>query len=118
MTYWYSSPAQGLETRDDFTYSTGMNDEGRLIECGSHGTQPPAFVCRHLNLETPVGFIEGYDPDTPDEPLYHAWCSACDAVLQEEGDWNDRSEDFARPHLVCRGCYREMKALNRRSDTP
>lgn len=87
--------------------------ESGVVECPEHGSEPPAFVCRHLNLETPVGFVEGYDPDDPETELYQAWCRACDEVLVEEGDWNDRSEAFAGIRLVCRSCYRQMKALNR-----
>lgn len=87
--------------------------ETGLVECPDHGTEGPAFVCRHLNLETPVGFIEGYDPDDPETELYQAWCHGCDEVLLREGDWNDRSEAFARSRLVCRGCYRQMRELNR-----
>jgi hypothetical protein len=87
---------------------------GPRVECPEHGDQGPAFVCRHLNLREPVGFVEGYDPDDPDEGLFQAWCSACDEILVQEGEWNDRSEAFAGPRLVCRACYREMKALNRR----
>lgn len=85
----------------------------RKVECRVHGAQGPAFVCRHLNLETPVGFVEGFDPEDPDAPLWQAWCAACDRILVAEGDWNDRSEAFAGVRMVCRACYREMKALNR-----
>lgn len=46
--------------------------------------------------------------------LFQAWCAACDEVLEREGEWNDRSEAFAGIRPVCRGCYREMKALNGR----
>jgi hypothetical protein len=84
----------------------------RVVECPVHGDAGPAFVCRHLSLETPVGFVEGYDPDDPEAELFQAWCAACDDVLEAEGEWNDRSEAFAAPRLVCRGCYRDMKALN------
>lgn len=87
--------------------------EDRIVECPEHGAQPPAFVCRHLDLETPVGFVEGYDPDDPGGQLYQAWCHACDAVLMEEGDWNDRSEAFAQPRMICRACYRRIRELNR-----
>lgn len=91
-----------------------MNDpEFGHVECPDHGTEPSAFVCRHLNLETSVGFVEGYDPDEPETELYQAWCRACDEVLVEEGGWNDRSEAFAGIRMVCRGCYRSMKTLNR-----
>lgn len=85
---------------------------GGRVECSEHGDQQPAFVCRHLNLRERVGFVEGYDPDDPHRPLFHAWCAACDEILVEEGEWNDRSEAFASPQLACQACYREMKALN------
>jgi hypothetical protein len=85
----------------------------RRVECSEHGEQGPAFVCRHLNLREPVGFVEGYDPENPEEALYHAWCSACDEILVQEGEWNDRSEAHAGIRLVCQACYREMKTLNR-----
>lgn len=86
------------------------------VECPDHGTEGTAFVCRHLNLETPVGFVEGYSPDDPLEELYQAWCHACDEVLVREGDWNDRSEAFAQIRLVCRACYRQMRELNRSAE--
>lgn len=85
----------------------------RVVECETHGPQSAAFVCRHLNLTVPVGFVEGFDPDDPDTPSYHAWCSACDEVLMAEGEWNDRSEEFAAPRLVCRACYEQMRDFNR-----
>ena len=88
--------------------------DDRRVECGRHGSEAPAFVCRHLNLETAVGFVEGYDPDDPDTPLYQAWCSECDDVLMRVGEWNDESEAFAGVRMVCRGCYEEMKRLNGR----
>jgi hypothetical protein len=88
-------------------------EEQRIVECPVHGSEAPAYVCRHLDLATRAGFVEGYHPERPEEDLYHAWCSACDEVLEREGEWNDRSESFAGVRLVCRACYREMKALNR-----
>lgn len=86
----------------------------RTVECPEHGNQEPAFVCRHLNLRQPVGFVEGYDPDAPEKELFQAWCTACDEMLVRQGGWNDRSEAFAGVRLVCRACYGEMKKLNRR----
>lgn len=91
-----------------------MNDlHDGMVECFEHGTEGAAFVCRHLNLEIPVGFVESHDPDDPDVNRYQAWCHACDEVLVREGEWNDASEAFAQPRLVCRACYREMRELNR-----
>jgi hypothetical protein len=82
------------------------------VHCDVHGEQLPAFVCQHLDLQTAIGFIEGYDPADPGEPLYEAWCGACDRVLVARGDWDDVAEAFARPRLVCRACYLRMKSLN------
>lgn len=56
-----------------------------MVECHIHGTEGAAYVCRHLNLTEAVGFIEGYDPEDPAAELYHAWCRACDAVLNARG---------------------------------
>lgn len=88
----------------------------RVVECPAHGKQGPAYVCRHLNLDEPVGFVEGYDPAHPVQELFQAWCSECDAVLEREGDWNERAEAFAGIRLVCRVCYGRMKSLNRGVD--
>jgi hypothetical protein len=77
--------------------------------------QIPAYVCQHLNLQTPVGFCEplASDPSTTyanDE--LNAWCDACDEVLSKVGEWNDESERFAQIKLVCDVCYFDMKELN------
>ena len=91
------------------------NDDARRVECAQHGLQEPAFVCQHLNRVDRMGFVEGFDLESPDEEAtFHPWCSDCDAVLMKEGDWNDQSEAFAKPRLVCRECYRAMKRLNQR----
>lgn len=57
---------------------TGEN----VVECPVRGPQGPAYVCRHLNLHDPVGFVEGYDPARPDEDLFQAWFAARDEVAE------------------------------------
>ena len=89
-----------------------MSEPEAVVHCDVHGAQGPAYVCQHLNVHEPIGFIEGYDPDDPEQELFQAWCSACDRVFMEEGEWNDHSEAVAQPRLVCRACYLRMKALN------
>ena len=42
----------------------------------------------------------------------NAWCDACDEVLVEAGEWNEKSEAFAKIKLVCDRCFFEMKKLN------
>jgi len=88
--------------------------DSKTVECALHGEERAAYVCRHLDLHEPVGFVEGHDPDEPDVELFQAWCAACDEVLVREGEWNDRSEAFAGIRLVCRACYREIRDLHRK----
>ena len=90
------------------------NDPDRVVECGQHGARGPAYVCQHLDLYTPRGFVEGYDPENPGAELFQAWCKACDEVLAREGEWNDVSEEFAKPRLICQACYEEIRQLNDR----
>lgn len=63
-----------------------MHENGDRVECRVHGSQGAPHVCRNLDFETPVGFVEEYDPDDPEEESFHAWCSACDEVLLAEGN--------------------------------
>ena len=42
---------------------------------------------------------------------FQAWCDECEAVRQDEGEWNDKSMAFAGI-CICEMCYFEMKELN------
>ena len=92
-----------------------MSETDKVVDCRHHGLQGPAYVCQHLDLEIPRGFVEGFDPDDVESELHQAWCRECDVVLMAEGDWNDVSEGFAKPRLICRACYLQIKRLNRGS---
>lgn len=94
-----------------------MSDEVRHVECSRHGTREATFVCQHLSsIDDVVGFHAGFDEEHPDEPWPNAWCDACERVRAEEGDWNDRSEAFARIQLMCDGCYQAARARHWRQD--
>lgn len=43
---------------------------------------------------------------------FQAWCDECEAVRQQEGEWNDVSMEFCDIRLACEECYFEMKELN------
>ena len=86
--------------------------ESDKVECPVHGTQEMAFVCQHLAQGEKQGFHLGYDPDHPDELWPDAWCDACEAVLEQEGEWNEKTEQFADIKLVCAQCYEALRALN------
>jgi hypothetical protein len=79
----------------------------QYVECGRHDHGHATFVCQHLsNGEAEAMF---WPEDHRDTPWPDAWCERCDAVLSEEGEWNERSEAFAGVTLRCSGCYEEIR---------
>lgn len=92
----------------------GIKD--KYVECGLHGFGRIAFVCKHINSRTKVGFEEAFetfeDMELSDDDDFQAWCDKCEAVRQSVGEWNDRTMEFADIKVVCEKCYFEMKELN------
>lgn len=84
------------------------------IECALHGAQEQTFVCRHLVESLRSGEKVGFCCSS--EPRGYAWCNACEEVRIGEGgktgEWNDRSEAFAKVTLLCGACYDEIRKLN------
>jgi hypothetical protein len=95
---------------------TAQSIKDRYVECDSHEYRRRAFVCKHLNHLTKVGFEEAFvtyeDMELSEEDDFQAWCSECELVRQKEGEWNENSEAFASIKVVCEKCYFEMKELN------
>lgn len=89
-----------------------MSDED-TIECAEHGTGRATFVCQHFaNGGRDLGFHWGHSEDDPDGLWPDAWCDACEAVLVEEGGWNERAEASAAIRLLCDACYEHVRADN------
>jgi hypothetical protein len=82
--------------------------EKQVVHCGSHGPRRPAYVCRHVVRGSGLGF---FTPDEPGDDL-HAWCRACDRVLQACGEWNDESEAYAQIVLICDLCFEAARKRN------
>jgi hypothetical protein len=95
---------------------TAQNIKDKFVQCSTHEYRRRAFVCQHLNQTTKVGFEEAFetfeDMELSDDDDFQAWCDACETVRQKEGEWNDRSMEFAKIKVVCEKCYFEMKELN------
>ena len=89
-----------------------MTDANRKVECSEHGTRDAAFVCAHLTQGEELGFHTGYSEDEPDELYPDAFCDACLAVYEQEGEWNDTAEAHANIKLVCADCYMEIRERN------
>ena len=86
--------------------------EDSFMECPTHGRQRPTVICQHLQHGVGCGFQVPNQPDFEMPWLQMAWCDECDAVLQEEGEWNDRSEGFAGIMFVCEGCFNVVRKRN------
>jgi hypothetical protein len=87
--------------------------ESAPLHCRRHGASFPCYVCGHLVGGRALGFHQAEDPGNPRPD---AWCDACEAVLEEEGEWNERCEAFAGITVVCGGCYDALEEVNRRYD--
>ena len=83
-------------------------EDSEWTDCPIHGKAPAAYVCQHLVNGKKRGFVTADDDETRSD----AWCDKCNDVLEEEGEWNDRSEAFAGVTLVCGYCYDEIKKRN------
>lgn len=89
-----------------------MENNERMVNCGTHGQVSQAFVCSHLIFEKgqPLGFFEpAYDPDDP-EP--QAWCGGCEAMLNEIGEWTDEMAEKADIRLVCEFCFETIRGIH------
>lgn len=88
----------------------------KKVECKNHGLARSAFVCQHLNLESPKGFHEAFETqkgmDLDDEEDFQAWCDDCEKIRIKYDGWNENSETFAKIKLICENCYFELKKFN------
>jgi hypothetical protein len=93
-----------------------VSDPERKIECVLHGPGIATFVCTHLR----GGVACGYHPcpESDDDRWPDAWCDACAAVLEQEGDWTVRVEEQADIQLLCHRCYENVRKLNRELPLP
>jgi hypothetical protein len=98
---------------------TAQQIKDKYVQCGDHDYQRLAFVCRHLNHSTKVGFHEAFETsegmELGEDDDFQAWCDECEIVRQQEGEWNEQSMACAQIRIVCEKCYFDMKALNERS---
>ncbi len=92
--------------------SAGDSDSNaKKMSCATHGEREATFVCQHLVRGTGLGFFMAASTGS-DGARPHAWCGRCDRVLMEEGEWNDRSEGFAKVTMICAGCYDASRERN------
>lgn len=83
-----------------------------VIECPIHGLGKPAFICKHLQYGSGLGFFTPSEPPTAEDPWEQAWCAECEEIAINIGEWNDESEGFASFRWICAGCYEVARARN------
>ena len=86
-----------------------MSESNPRIECGVHGRRTAAYICTHLARGKHKGFNLAYDPETPDALFPDAWCDKCEALLDQEGEWNEAVENFTKLKLICSACYESAR---------
>jgi hypothetical protein len=89
--------------------------EDRYIECATHGTSRMAFICQHLVKGSDLGFHESLESNPLIEPDddYWAWCSDCEKICKQQGEWNHVVKKAADMKIVCDQCYFEIKRKNK-----
>ncbi|WP_028101745.1 DUF6882 domain-containing protein [Pseudoduganella violaceinigra] len=75
------------------------------ITCPTHGDSEFAHVCKHLIEHPAQPWYCGYPEE--DAPWRDAWCAACNAAFEREGEWNEKNEGEAEIGLLCCHCYEE-----------
>jgi hypothetical protein len=86
----------------------------QLVTCPVHGVQDETFVCQHIVQTLLDGVARGFHWSGEGQSARpHAWCSSCNAVLEEAGwEWTREAEEFAHVKLLCGRCYDDAKCLN------
>lgn len=83
--------------------------EPLMVNCGEHGQRVATVICCHLlgGTDRPsAGFIE----NSSDPNDLQAWCHACEAKFEEEGDMTEAFRAFNDFAVVCITCYLAAKA--------
>jgi hypothetical protein len=88
--------------------------QDKAVMCDTHGEQQATFVCQHIVQSLQDGKARGFwTADNPDNPRPDAWCTECEAVVQQNnGQWDEKEEEFAKVTLLCGACYDKVIEIN------
>jgi len=87
-----------------------MHESTKTVNCDQHGKQQETFVCEHLLYGEKLGFHIA--DDELGNPRPDAWCSNCELIRQEFGDWTDEAMKLVKIKLLCGACYDRVRLLN------
>lgn len=92
---------------DGFMYVVYTDVHWAAMSCANHGGGQPTYVCHHLVAE-PAQVWYSREPDAENR-WPDAWCQACDAIFQEQREWNAENEGRVDIKLICHHCYEEAR---------
>ena len=85
----------------------------QLVQCGTHGETPPAYVCQHIKTSLEDGQPRGLFWSRDDDGHFNGYCDECDSFRESHGgEWNDQTEAFAGMLLICEGCFQRVAEMN------
>ena len=84
-----------------------MAGDRPTIQCETHGAAFQTFVCPHL-LSAPKRTWFSAEPNGSNK-WPDAWCSACNVLFEQEGEWNDRNSRDLKVALLCHLCYEHLR---------
>ncbi|MEL6505907.1 MAG: hypothetical protein AAFO61_11265 [Pseudomonadota bacterium] len=88
-------------------------NEKKQVQCDQHGLTNPAFACFHCLTSLKDGQKRGLTFVRDDDGQYNGWCDECDKFLTDHGgEWNDKTEAFAKITLLCEGCFEQLIEMN------
>jgi hypothetical protein len=68
------------------------------IDCASHGSGFPTFVCEHLAADPRQRWFSAtitHENRWPD-----SWCPICNVFFEQEGEWNEKNESKSQIALL------------------
>lgn len=87
--------------------ATTRSDD-QLVECSQHSKGFATYICGHL-LANPAQEWFSKKPDG-EQQWPDAWCSACEALFLEQGEWNEKNESQANIKMICHHCYERFRS--------
>ena len=85
--------------------------EAATVECPTHGRGFPSYLCEHLVADPAQPWFS--DEPSAENRWPDAWCSVCDAIFLQEGEWNERTSERIRVKLLCHRCYEGKRKLGK-----
>jgi hypothetical protein len=87
----------------------------KQVECTDHGTGFATYACEHL-VSNPAQEWFSREPDE-EHKWPDAWCAACDAFFQQQGEWNEKNESKIKTRLLCHHCYEGLRSRGTFTET-